>query len=100
MKIKIIEPRRFFISILVITILISICFLLFSSRTYSHGEISYYNKYINIGDTLWNIAKEEQKNNMYYQSKNIEFIIEDIKLKNNLENSYLKEGQILKIPQI
>lgn len=53
---------------------------------------------ITTGDTLWSIAEKEEKNNSYYQHKDIRQIIYDIKQINQLNNCSLAEGTVLQIP--
>lgn len=97
MKIK--NKKKFIISISIL-IFIVIFTILLSSRTFSHGEYETKTIYISYGDTLWTIACTEQENNKYYENKNIREIINDIKYINNLDNSYIYEGQKIIIPTI
>ena len=55
---------------------------------------------ITKGDTLWNIAKSNQKNNGYYKDKDIRYIINDIMKENNLSSSDIIVNQELLIPII
>lgn len=85
-------------SIVLFFIMLLIC-LLFSKAVYSVSEISYKEKVVFSGDTLWEIAKTELAENDYFKNKNIRDVITEIKELNELEDSYIKEGQILKITQ-
>lgn len=97
MKIK--NKKKFIISISIL-IFIVIFIILLSSKTFSHGEYETKAIYISNGDTLWTIACVEQQNNKYYENKNIREIIDDIKYINNLDNSYIYEGQKIVVPTI
>lgn len=95
MKIK--NRRRFIIS-LSILVLIIIFTIVLSKQTLSHVEGKTKTIYISNGDTLWNIAVLEQNTNEYYKNKKVRQIVEDIKHKNNLDTSYIYEGQKIEIP--
>lgn len=82
--------------LLILTITIGILFLI-STNTFSHQEIKYKNIAVIEGDTLWDIAKSESKNNSYYKGQDIRDIVENIKEINNLKTSNLKSGQTLEI---
>lgn len=100
MKLKIVNVRKFIISIgIILGIIVGFTFL-FSKATLSHGEVSYKTIYTSSGDTLWNIAKRERENNTYYDKEDIRDIIDSIKSVNHLENSELSSGQKLVIPYI
>ena len=47
--------------------------------------------------TVYDFAKEEQEHNPYYQNKNVQSIITEIKQANHMNNSDLKTHQELKI---
>ena len=88
-------------SILVIVLaIIAINLITSVNKSYSKVEIEYKTEYASNGDTLWSIAKRENKNNKYYQDKDVREIIYDLKKINNLSNSNLSEGQEIKIPKI
>ena len=95
---RIINVRRFIISS---TLLLLRVFIIVSSIiniTYSYNNLKYKTVYVTQGDTLWKIAEVEQKNNPYYEDKDIRDIVYDIKTTNNLNVSNLNVGQELKIP--
>lgn len=92
MRIK--NKKKFVRGILIIIVMIS---LFICKSTMSFNEQNYKTIYVSCGETLWEIAKNEQKNNSYYNSKDIREIVDNIKSINNLENSNLYEGQELKI---
>lgn len=85
-------------SIVLFFMILLIC-LLFSKAVYSACEVSYKERVVFSGDTLWEIAKSELAENDYFKNKNIRDVISEIKEINQLEDSYIKEGQILKISQ-
>ncbi len=81
-----------------IIIIIFIVIIVFAKASYSKQEIHYKVTYVDFGETLWSIAKEEQEINKYYEGKDIRTVINDIKHNNNLKDSNLYEGMELKIP--
>ena len=84
----------------VIGILVIMVLLFIHSTSLSYKDIEYREMYVSRGDTLWNIAKSEQENNMYYKGKDVREIIFDIKKVNNLTSSDLRVNQKLLIPSI
>ena len=95
----IIKNRKKFVrAILLIVGVIVFINLLIEDKSYSHQEIKYKTLSVLSGDTLWDIAEEEQETNTYYEGKDIRDIVQNIKSTNNLESSSLKAGQTLKIP--
>lgn len=71
--------------------------LYFSNVSLSKTELETKTIFVSNGDTLWVIAENEQMNNRYYEGKKVQEIIYDIKNTNNLDDSYLYEGQKLEI---
>lgn len=100
MNFKITNKKKFIRSILIIIGLIMCVSLFISNISFSHGENKYKTIYVASGDTLWNIAKDEQENNSYYENKTIREIINNIKTTNKLANSELSTNQKLIIPYI
>ncbi|MCL2859679.1 MAG: LysM peptidoglycan-binding domain-containing protein [Oscillospiraceae bacterium] len=97
-KIKLVNPKKFVVSISII-IGIIICALFFiNTISFSHSETTYKSITVISGDTLWSIASSEQQYNSYYANKDIRYIIEDIKDKNDLSNSSLYINEVLQIP--
>lgn len=92
MRIK--NRKKFIRGILIIIAFIS---LIACKVTYSYNEPNYKTVYVSDGDTLWSIAVMEQKNNNYYEGKDVRYIMENIKSVNNLNTSNLYEGQELKV---
>jgi len=99
MKIKIVNKKKFVRSFITLIVLLSISFLGISF-SYSKTEISYKEDYIYEGDTLWSIAEKQIVTNEYYKNKDIRDVIYEIKKLNNLDNSNLKIGEKILIPQI
>lgn len=94
---KIVNVKKFVRTIsILLTILLSI--IIFSNKTYSKVEIGYKEECIVVGDTLWNISKQEAQYNKYFENKDIREIVNEIKRTNNLENLDLYEGQKIRIP--
>ena len=97
---RIANVGKFIRSILIIMGII-LCLMLFISKTtLSHGETEYKTIYVSEGDTLWNIAKSNQKNNGYYKDKDVRYIINDLMKINDLNNSNVNINQELLIPII
>lgn len=95
---KIVNKKKFLTTNIVMILFIFIILLLISKCTLSHADIEYTKTYIEYGDTLWNIAQEQQNNNNYYKDREIREIITDIKKVNNLKSCNLSVGQEIKIP--
>ena len=95
---KIVNRKKFIRSIILTFFLISFLVIGVSNKTFSHNELQFKEKYVDEGETLWSIATEEQKNNSYYNNKDVREIISDIRKINNLNSSNLQIGQKLEIP--
>ena len=97
MNLKIVNVKKFVRSIILIFLMVLGISFIINSQTFSHTESKYKTIYVSNGDTLWSIAKEEQEHNPYYQNKNVQSIITEIKQANHMNNSDLKTHQELKI---
>ena len=95
---KIVNVKRFIISTTILFLIILFGGSAVLNSTYSCTKIDYKTIYVTQGDTLWDIASQEQKTNSYYKDKDVRDIIYDIKNINNLKVSNLEIGQELKIP--
>ena len=95
---KIVNVKRFIISTTVLFSLILFGGSVLLNSTYSCEKVDYKTVYVTKGETLWEIASEEQEKNPYYKDKDIRDIIYDIKEINDLKVSNLSVGQELKIP--
>ena len=94
----VLNKKKFVRAILIIIgITIGLNFIIMN-KVFSSQEITYKKVSIIEGDTLWDIASREKKNNPYYEDDDVRDIISNIKQINNLESSNLKENQVLKIP--
>lgn len=97
---KIVNVKRFIVSTIVLLFIIGSIINALVNSTFSYSEPRYKTIYIDQGDTIWSIAKNEQENNEYYQNTDIQNIIISIKKTNDLKVSNLKVGQKLLIPII
>lgn len=98
---RITNMKKFIRGIVLIVIIPFAIIAIFSNNiALSHGEVQYKEHYIDVGETLWEIANSEKKENEYYMNKDVRKIIKDIKQINNLNSSALKVGQKLEIPTI
>ena len=95
---KIVNKKKFIRSISITIGLIIFIIILLINTSFSHTETNYKQIYISSGDTLWNIAKYEKENNVYFEDKDIRYIIDEIKYINNLNTSNLNIGDELNIP--
>ncbi len=97
-KIIIINHFRFivFISILIFTLIIATNIILHIDKAYSstyNYNKNYYEITIKKGDTLWQIAKDNNSAN-----KDIRRVVYEIKKFNRLSNSTIIPGNTIKIP--
>ena len=89
------------IKLIVVMVVLVITILLFiHSTSLSYRDTQYREIYVCSGDTLWNIAKNEQQNNDYYKGKDIREVIFHIKKINNLPSSDLNINQKILIPSL
>jgi LysM repeat protein len=95
---RITNIKKFVRSVLIILGIILSLTLFISKSTFSHKEIEYKIIYVSKGDTLWSIAKSNQKSNQYYKNKDVRYIINDLMKVNNLNNSNININQELLIP--
>lgn len=93
----IINKKKFTRSMLTLIIGLIITLLYFTNISFSKTQLETKTIFVSSGDTLWVIAENEQINNRYYEGKKVQEIIYDIKNTNNLDDSYLYEGQKLEI---
>ena len=95
-----INKKKFIRSISITIGLIIFLILLLSNISFSHTEVIYKEVPVCSGDTLWSIAKYEKNNNLYFENKDIQDIIYEIKTINKLKTSSLSIGKKLNIPTI
>ena len=98
MKIK--NIKKFIRGIFIVLGIIFILSLIIVKSTLSYTSKEYKTIYVKSGDTLWGIASDLQKNNNYYEEKDIRYIIEDLKEINSLKSSTVYANQELQIPVI
>lgn len=84
---KIVNTKKFIRMVTLIAVVILAVSFYFSNISFSKEERKTKIISISNGDTLWTIAKQEQKNNKYYQNKHIRDVIYEIRKLNNLENN-------------
>jgi len=94
---RIVNKTKFIRTCSILVMLIGLI-VIFSTSTYSKGEISYRTEYICEGDTLWSIASSERENNPYFENKDIRYVVNKLQDINSLSNSNLIEGMKIKIP--
>lgn len=83
-----------FIKIVIITIIFIVSFsLLTVISSFGSKPVSYTEILIKKGDTIWSIA---QKYN--YNQQDPRKLVRQIKIINNIQNSILQPGQMIKIP--
>lgn len=97
---RIVNKKKFIRSMSITIGLIIFIILILANISFSHTEIKYKEIAISSGDTLWNIAKFEKSNNVYFEDKDIRDIIDEIKYTNKLNSSNLNIGDKLSIPTI
>ena len=95
---KIVNKTKFFRTIVILLISISIVLLICINKSYSNSDENYKTVIVLNGESLWSIAKSEIEKNKYFENKDIRDVIFEIKKINNLEKSDLIEGMKLKIP--
>ena len=92
------DKNRFRRSILLISIVVIGLLLFLTKKSYSKVETSYKDVIVCKGDTLWSIAREEGKDNKFFENKDIRSVVYEIKSLNNLNDSNLNCGQKIRIP--
>ena len=97
---KIVNKKKFIRSISVTISLIIFIILMLANISFSHTETRCKTVSVISGDSLWSIAKYERDNNVYFEDKDIRYIVDEIKYINNLNTSSLSVGDELKIPTI
>lgn len=99
-KFKIVNKKKFLFGVFIVFISILCLSLFICKASFSSGEVKYKEIEVITGDTLWNIAKDENRNNPYYEGKDIRFVVYDIDKLNNIGNDILREGDKLMVPTI
>lgn len=96
--IRIINKYKFIKSITILLCIIGITVCVANHKTYSNSETKYRTEYVVKGETLWEIAEKEIKENAYFQNKDIQNVILELKKINHMTTSNLSEGMEIKIP--
>ena len=96
-KIKIVNKKKF-VKMNVIIIMFVLVMIISLNTTKSSTEVKYRIDYISKGETLWDIANKEGKENSYYKDCDIRDIIYDLRKINNLGNGFICEGDEIQIP--
>lgn len=99
-KFKIVNKKKFIFGTFIIFIAIIGLSLFVCKSSFSSGEVKYKEIEVISGDTLWTIARDENRNNPYYEGKDIRFVVYDIDKLNNIGNNLLREGNKLLVPTI
>jgi len=92
-RFKIVSKTRFCIFLAFIWLLACPAILLAMDYTKTQDSRSYIKVCVEKGDTLWDIAKRSLPKNT-----DIRDYIQEIKAVNQLETSFIKEGEVLEIP--
>ncbi|MDM8533216.1 LysM peptidoglycan-binding domain-containing protein [Clostridiaceae bacterium HSG29] len=94
-KYRVVNKARFIISIVILTVLFVSIFSLMTNTYKAHAmkEVKYLEVIVNSGDTVWDIAKEYR--NEKQDVRELVYIILEV---NEIENSMIYEGQIIRIP--
>lgn len=92
--------RKIMMRNMIILLFIIFGVMFFNNTSLSHTDVKHKTIYACSGDTLWSIAKNEQKKNEYYYNKDIRDIIDEIKQINGLKDSKILNNQKLEIPTI
>ena len=96
--IRIINKYKFISSITILLFILGMIVCITNHKTYSSSEIKYKTEYVITGETLWEIAEKEIQENAYFQNKNIQNVILELKEINHMTTSNLFEGMKIKIP--
>ncbi|WP_077367578.1 cell division suppressor protein YneA [Anaerosalibacter sp. Marseille-P3206] len=95
-KIRIANKKRFIVSILFIISISLIITIILTSKNKVYSS-KYEKKYVEVtikrGDTLWSIALNNKPEN--YDTREIVY---EIMMANNLEDSNLNPGDVIKVP--
>lgn len=97
MKIKINNSKKFIRSTLIL-VFILVLLISLSKSVFSHQEMRYKTIYVSSGDSIWSIAKDEIKENEYFENKSTREVVYNIQKINNLNSSEIYIGQKLLIP--
>lgn len=91
---RIVNKRKFVRFLVLVLMVLSMTITLFINGVDAKKEIEWKTYRVQGGDTLWSISEELNEDN----KKDIRKIIWEITKENNLENEFIKIGQLIKIP--
>ncbi len=90
-KFKLVNRRRFYIFVILVTI--AVTSLTFAATVQGADTAETYRTVVvERGDTLWDIARE------YNNGKDLRVYIKEVKKANNIDDSVIYEGDVLKMP--
>ncbi len=92
----IVDSRRFFLFITVVFILTALIFNLIFTYSKAHSSIQsqdFKEYYVHKGDNLWNISLSHMP-----KDYDVRKMVYDIKKFNEMEDSFIVAGDIIKIP--
>ena len=91
---KIIRENK--VNILVVFVVLFFVFLISTNFSFGKNELRTKEIIVSENDTIWNISKDICNNSN--DDLNIQFVVNKIKKINNLSNSDIYAGQVIKIP--
>ena len=91
---KIIRQNK--VNILVVFVVLFFVFLISTNFSFGKNELRTRDFIVSENDTIWNISKDICNNSN--DELNIQFVVNKIKKINNLSNSDIYAGQVIKIP--
>lgn len=97
-KVKIVNKNKFIKSMIVLVLILLGILFVITNTSYSNSGENYKIDYVAKGETLWQIAENEIKDNPYFKSQDIRNVILEIKKLNHMSTSDLSEGMEIKIP--
>lgn len=98
MKLKIVNKKKFMKMFLIIIILLISIIIALTNNSVTSTSISYKTIFVVEGETLWDIAYRESKQNKFYEGYDVRDIVQNIKSINDLENANIFIGDKINIP--
>lgn len=96
--IRIINKYKFIRTMTILTCIVITIVCIANHKIYSNSETKYKTEYVVKGETLWEIAEKEIRENAYFQNEDIQNVILELKKVNHMTTSNLSEGVEIKIP--
>ena len=75
---RIVNYKKFIMSMTLLMVLFLIFLLTLCNTVLSYGTPVYSTIYVEYGDTLWHISEVQANTNLYYEGKDIRYVIKDI----------------------